>query len=503
MDLPINKIICGDAKTELAKLPAESINCCISSPPYWALRDYGTAIWEGGSPDCSHEVGRFKYPASKKQKSNAGSASHQAKDICPDCGAKRIDKQLGLEKTFEEYIDKLCDIYDEVKRVLRPDGCVFVNLGDTYAGSGIGTNDYRTEASRSINKTSIMHPKGAIAQKVKNIPAKSLCLIPQRFAIEMINRGWILRNVIIWHKPNPMPSSAKDRFTVDFEYVYFFVKNNQVLWHYRPADGKVSDKQPDYKNGDEGLDWQWGIRKGKKVKTSLWQGFKYFFEPQYEPHKNPEFINEKYGTLGEHNTFSSAEGNRSVKFGTKWSPNERAYNPLGRNKHTVWTIPTQACPEAHFATFPNKLVEPMIKAGCPEFVCKKCGKARAKVYKPSPEYAKKLGTWTEDTDKDPELRAGIGFAANTKKHSCTADYHFKGYTDCGCNDREWRPGIVLDPFAGTCTVAKVAAQLRRDYIMIELKQEYIDEIAMPKLNAVESGVPVKEQKQGQGALFNG
>ena len=107
MTLPVNEIICGSALDVLKTLPDKSINCCISSPPYWALRDYGTATWEGGDADCSHEVGRFKYPASDKQKSNTGSASHQARDICPTCGAKRIDQQLGLESTFEQYITEL------------------------------------------------------------------------------------------------------------------------------------------------------------------------------------------------------------------------------------------------------------------------------------------------------------------------------------------------------------------------------------------------------------
>ncbi len=132
MDLPVNEIIQGDCLEVLKDWPAKVVNCCISSPPYWALRDYGTATWEGGNPNCTHEVGRFKYAASDKQKSNTGSAGHQARDVCPACGAKRIDKQLGLEPTFEEYIMKLCDIYDEIKRVLRDDGTCFVNLGDTY-----------------------------------------------------------------------------------------------------------------------------------------------------------------------------------------------------------------------------------------------------------------------------------------------------------------------------------------------------------------------------------
>ncbi len=387
MTLPINEIICGSAKPELAKLPAESINCCISSPPYWALRDYG------------------------------------------------VDGQLGLEPTFEEYIDKLCDIYDEVKRVLRPDGTCFVNLGDTYNNVTPGSRDANRWPKQSRND----HKCDKNISPAVSI--KSLCLIPQRFAIEMVNRGWILRNVIIWHKPNPMPSSAKDRFTADFEYVYFFVKSK-----------------------------------------------KYWFGPQYEPHTRD--WSGCGGNLAGKGTHKLNDGFKDIGDRTELSP-----NPLGRNKRTVWTIPTQAEPEAHFATFPDKLVEPMIKSGCPEFVCKKCGKGREKMYET--DYISQ-GQISKN-DKSRLGGQGNNFATR-KQGRASAEHHFKGYTDCGCGEN-WRPGIVLDPFAGTCTVAKVAARLQRDYIMIELKKEYIDGIAISKVKAIETGVPVREHKIGQMPLF--
>ena len=146
MDLPVNKIVCGSALTELKKLPAGSINCCISSPPYWALRDYG------------------------------------------------IKGQLGLEPTFEEYIDKLCTIYDEVKRVLRADGTCFANLGDTYWGGG------NTRGNNSPISDKQASNRGATGQVQttwdKSYSEKSLCLIPQRFAIEMVNPNWVIRDDI-------------------------------------------------------------------------------------------------------------------------------------------------------------------------------------------------------------------------------------------------------------------------------------------------------------------
>lgn len=317
--------------------PDGSINCCISSPPYWALRDYG------------------------------------------------VDGQLGLEKTFEEYIDKLCTIYDEVKRVLRDDGTCWVNLGDTY-GSGTG------EGGTLLGRDKRAENKRWGSKPIKGFQ-KSLLLIPQRFAIEMVNRGWILRNVLIWHKPNPMPSSAKDRFTVDFEYVYFFVKSK-----------------------------------------------KYWFEPQYEPHKEPW---RSTGRIESSGPKALEQIEKGINQGFGLSGNiPREYNPLGRNKRTVWTIPTQSFPEAHFATFPEKLVEPMIKAGCPEFVCTKCGKAREKIWDTKYEQYRKPGKWLERI----EDKRGLNRVGMFSQGLCYSQHYFKGYTDCGCKDRDWRPGIVLDCF---------------------------------------------------------
>lgn len=369
----------------LPKLPARSINCCITSPPFWALRDYGLSpqIW-GGDKNCEHKFSssirkRQTGGLTEKQTTNKGSYFDSSSQFCSLCGAWR--GCLGLEPTFELYIKHLCDIYDEVKRVLRKDGTCFVNLGDTYNNNTPGSRDPDRWPKQSRNDhTPNKRPPASVR-------IKSLCLIPQRFAIEMVNRGWILRNVIVWHKPNPMPSSAKDRFTVDFEYVYFFVKNKR-----------------------------------------------YWFEPQYEPHTRD--WSGCGGNLAGKGTHKLNDGFKNIGDRTELSP-----NPLGRNKRTVWTIPTQAYSEAHFATFPEKLVEPMIKSGCPEFVCKKCGKAREKIYDVSYE---KIGSGTVGGRGRFTENDNSGF---TGKPTMARLNHFKGYTDCGCKGRkEYRPGIVLDMF---------------------------------------------------------
>ncbi len=255
-------ILQGDALEKLKELPDESVDCVITSPPYWALRDYG------------------------------------------------VDGQLGLEPTFQEYITKLCDIFDEVKRVLKKEGTCWVNIGDTYGGSGAGTWQNKPPDAKSKEVYTMPYGKSSVSKMRGTMLDKCLLQIPSRFAIEMSNRGWILRNEIIWHKPNAMPSSASDRFTVDFEKVFFFVKNK-----------------------------------------------KYYFEQQFDKYTEP--INRWGGNMVKR--LAGAD-----EYGMK--QRIRDYRPVedGKNKRTVWTINTKPYKDAHFATFPEKLIEPMVLAGCPK-----------------------------------------------------------------------------------------------------------------------------------------
>ena len=172
----------------------------------------------------------------------------------------------------------------------------------------------------------------------------------------------------------------------------------------------------------------------------------------------------------------------------------RQYNPAGRNKHSVWTVTTKPYSNAHFATFPPKLIEPCILAGCPEQVCVKCGKARVRIVETSKKYHRKPGYKANSlTARKKDKR--------TKHYNDCYDLVSKttGWTDCGCN-AGFRPGIVLDPFMGSGTVAEVAIKLKRNYAGCELNQEYID---LGRVKAAETGVPVAEQNIGQMALFEG
>jgi len=459
----INKIIQGHALNILPKLPAESVNCCVTSPPYWGLRDYGIepVIWDGDK-DCKHEWGNktitLKHksgetnPGKESWFKNRGASDDKGNCFCLKCGAWR--GSLGLEPTFELYIKHLCDIFDEVKRVLRKDGTCWVNLGDSYGGSqgkNAGWPDSKTRAK--------------VPQQLKPKQyAKSLLDIPYRFSIEMTNRGWIKRNTIIWEKPNCMPSSANDRFTIDFEYLFFFTKNNKAIFWTNEKTLECVGKKPLGTKGIEGKDWEW--KNNKKV--SLWTGHDYWFEQQFEEYKYP--LDRWGGIYTDGNVPNSKYLKENIdpaqitKRPRSFRPNEQ-----GRNKRAVWTIPTHPFPEAHFAVYPEGLIEIPIKAGCPEFICKKCGKARVKIYKKGdlisscdylPMAKKKQIGLNKYHEKDP-------YGALPKRELKEIDY-----SDCGCN-AGFESGIVLDPFMGAGTTALVALKQRKRFIGIEIKQEYI------------------------------
>lgn len=308
-----NKIIQGDCLTVLKSLPAGSVDCVITSPPYWGLRDYGTGEWQGGSLDCDHKSRQPAYSDKALAKSTifpAGSTGHALegyKDKCGKCGATRVDKQLGLEATFTEYVLKLCDIFDEIKRVLKDTGTCWVNIGDTYAAGGGKASEQ--SFIRGTGKTQD-HPDNPAKSKLRHSMGKSLLQIPARFSIEMSNRGWLLRNEIIWHKPNCMPASVKDRFTVDYEKIFFFVKKKQYYFNQQKEKALWGH---DRRAGKGRIHYEGGKRTGQ-------------------------------AGAGQEN-FVSIKQERNVR--------------------CIWKVSTSTFKGAHFATYPEKLLEPMINAGCP------------------------------------------------------------------------------------------------------------------------------------------
>ena len=433
-----NQIIQGNALSVLRELPSESVDSVITSPPYYGLRDYGTAKWEGGNGGCDHQIGRnTRGGLTEFQKGNKGGFGDEAiknGELCPKCGAKRIDRQLGLEKTLDEYLNKMLLITAELKRVLKKTGTMWWNHGDSYGGSNQGRGQTK-ESSGFQNVTRQTYYQTATRDSLlKDLTAKCMLMQNYRLIIRMIDeQQWILRNTIIWHKPNCMPSSVKDRFTVDYEPVFFFSKSK-----------------------------------------------KYWFETQYEKYELPM---NRWGGIYTDGNYKNSKFRDEKKVSYPQRGRSLRPNDLGRNKRCVWKIATQPFKEAHFATFPEKLIEPMVKAGCPEFICKKCGKARERTYKTEYKpfevitngkvYKYEVGRYKNYGKYGKEKNGvGSGKPQNFDRGLAKKVETPIGYTDCNCN-AGWDSGIVLDPFMGAGTTAVVAKKLKRNYLGIELNPDYI------------------------------
>lgn len=299
----------GDALTKLAELEAGSIQTCVTSPPYFGLRDYGTAKWRGGDHGCDHSTPRSRgddIRLSDKQGTSAGSRPNTQREC--GCGAVRVDGQLGLEKTPEAYVAALVGVFQGVRRVLRNDATVWLNLGDSYAATTRGTGGSNPQVGGG--KTTILEGQNYGARRFvlgAGLKPKDLIGIPWMVAFALRADGWYLRSDIIWHKPNPMPESVEDRPTKSHEYIFLLSKSAQYFYD---AEAILEQAAWAY----------WGEQTIKK---------------------------EQQGT---------------VKWMTGRGQSEREENGT-RNKRSVWTVATHSFPDAHFATFPPKLIEPCILAG--------------------------------------------------------------------------------------------------------------------------------------------
>ena len=318
MDLDI--IYNEDCLETLKRLPDQSVNCCVTSPPYYGLRDYGTATWVGGDPNCDHKAAKLKsrydysLDTSLIQDGNRkGTDAPKYMNICPDCGAVKIDKQIGLEETPEQYVDKLVATFREVRRVLKDNGTLWLNLGDSYNGSGQDSGKQGREISQQICGRSrlIGEASPTKATRVKTLKPKDLIGIPWMVAFALRADGWYLRQDIIWHKPNPMPESVTDRCTKSHEYIFLLSKSKKYYYNANAIKTKMECSEHDKRS-----------RQGRK-------------------------------------RFPTALVN-----GIRGSHPDRVYEFA--NKRSVWTVNTKPYKDAHFATYPEKLIVDCIKAGCPE-----------------------------------------------------------------------------------------------------------------------------------------
>lgn len=334
----MNKCFFGDCRDVMRDLVGggTKVQTCVTSPPYWNLRDYG------------------------------------------------VEGQLGLEETPEQYIDNLVEVFELVRELLADDGTLWLNLGDTYAHSGCGGASEHTSTlqggltSKNASKTVKSRRRDRESMPRQQTPTgykkKDLMGMPWRVAFALQAAGWYLRRDIIWHKPNPMPESCKDRPTTAHEYIFLMSKNPDYYYDQEAiAENRSS-------NNDSGVaGWVSGPEKHNAISHNRDKGDAKTF---------------RGGQYTNNNKFNNSHASDRDSHGNK--PAEKAT----RNRRSVWTVATHPYPEAHFATFPPDLIKPCILAGS---------------------------------------RAG---------------------------------DIVLDPFLGSGTTAQVAQELGRQWIGIELNQEY-------------------------------
>jgi len=425
---------------------------CATSPPYWGLRDYGTATWEGGDAECEHAEAKLKsrydYDLSKAQTgthAGAKEGTDQArwKHTCPKCGARRVDAQLGLESSPEEYVANMVAVFREIHRVLRDDGTVWLNLGSSYwGGKGqSGKASPEKQAERYARGESFNIPEAQIGGPKLTAPGdgthavfkpKDLVMIPAMVALALQADGWWLRSDIIWAKPNPMPESVTDRPTTSHEHVFLLAKSKS-----------------------------------------------YFYDA--------ESVREPHARLWEANNGGSWAHTANQPMGSKAGHHSGDYpmpNPAGRNKRTVWTIATSPYSGAHFATFPPKLVEPMIKAGTSEWgACPECGSPwRRVVERHVPVIGQDIPEATRTTGSELEaastktassclrVSGGDKWVAWKAEHPDTTT----GWEPtCDCGHEDTVPCVVLDPFCGSGTVGVVCQELGREFVGIDLSWEYL------------------------------
>jgi DNA modification methylase len=456
------RILQGDCRVRMAELDAGSVHTVVTSPPYFGLRDYGHA------------------------------------------------EQIGLEATPDEFIAKLVEVFREVRRVLRDDGTCWVNMGDSYAGSwGAQSREHAGKHAPNVSALSANQVKAAQKRtqtgtvRTDGVKPKDLYGIPWMLAFALRADGWWLRQDIVWEKPNPMPESVRDRCTKAHEYVFLLSKSDRYYFDQGAISEVVApstvERLAQCVDEQEGSDRVPGKTNGRmKAVPPRFGGHKYgdSDDPKHQTKSGNEYTGSRRNSFARTTKDSAGEHGQTPQFREDREP--VAYEGR-RNKRSVWTVATTPFSEAHFATFPTKLIEPCILAGTSEKGCcphcrapwvrqtgRPCEKCEAFI----PTQGKSCGSCGHVRDWKAERGISEGLNATEwdkpgrsvprklgesgkqgavpPQQSLALDWA----QSCSCPAHEPVPCTVLDPFGGSGTTGLVADRLQRNAILCELNAEY-------------------------------
>ena len=351
------------------------------------------------------------------------------------CGLRDygIPGQLGLEKTPEEYVANMVEVFRFIWKKLRKDGVIWLNLGDSYY-------NYRPGGVAQSKQTIAKHNGAVVSESAKRglqqdgLKEKDLCMIPARVALALQADGWYLRSEIVWFKRNPMPESVTDRPTKAHEMIYLLTKSPK--YYYDQEAVRVPHTRDWSIEG-----WAQDGRRDDLKATSM-----------------------------------------RANHGGKKTISE-TFNPSGANLKTVWDIPTQPYPGAHFATFPEKIPELCIKAGTSEKgACSKCGSPWVRILKKSRTFQSGSGkAGNLPKGKNGEHLQGGGETIDVRRGPVVDAVTLGWKPSCKCEGAQIVPCIVFDPFAGSGTTLRVAKRMNRDFVGIELNGKYITDLIEPSL----------------------
>jgi hypothetical protein len=489
---PLHLLIRGDARH--LPLPDGSVHCCACSPPFFGLRDYQTAEWIGGDPDCDHRESKpsrvLASIASSSLKGGKGNIhrSHEFKGDCLRCGARRVDRQIGLEPSPDEFVEAMRVVAAEIWRVLRDDGSWYLNLGDSFAGSWGNQGRKKGRGSqRPINGPMIQNldPYPVKTSNTGKIPegsglkAKDLCMVPERVAIALQSDGWFLRAKPPWIKPNPMPDSTDDRPNVAHESIFLLTKSPRYYFDMEAvripsaASTLTRDQysritQSGNKSHVPGSTDHSGIHK------------------TYAVSHNHETSSDPGGRHLRTNDFFTASLDALIEHHEDYLAHLREIRDKGGlllsedgDPLAFWQA-TKSFSGAHFATWPPRLVEPMIKASTSEKgCCRACGSQWIRVvekesFEPIDYEGKNL-----ETDPQFSQRRMLANMRARREAGYPHDNPFVppktlGWTPgCSCDAGNPVPCVVLDPFCGSGATVLTAGALGRHGIGLDLNADYL------------------------------